>query len=187
MLVDRAGGTFIEVFDSALGVDAGRLRVADPPRADWDGFAHLDGQTVKVTADGVIQPDAAVEGGAVRLDRAATTCIAGLGFIHVIEPLPVTLASTGLSAAGSRNRPVAVTLRLLETATLDLDVGRGLADVPLRRFRSPLGERTKLFTGDITVRAYGWRQDASQGLWRIAQNAPLPFTLLSVATDISAS
>jgi hypothetical protein len=37
------------------------------------------------------------------------------------------------------------------------------------------------------VRAYGWRADASSGLWRIVQSAPLPFTLLSVATEVSAS
>lgn len=186
VLVDRAGGSFIEVFDSRLGVDAGRLSVAGAPQLTWPGFDHLDGQTVKIATDGVLQPDALVSGGAITLQEAATTCAAGLGFTHVVEPLPATIPGTGGSGAGTRSRPVAVTMRFLETAALYLDTGRGLVDVPFRRFRGTfIEDRANPFTGDITVRAYGWRADASRGLWRVAQSAPVPFTLLSVSTEIS--
>lgn len=188
VLVERSGGSFIEVFDNRLSVDAGRLSTAASPQVSWPGFDHLDGQAVKVTADAVVRADTTVAGGRVILDVAARTCAIGLGYTHVIEPLPVVAAGSGVSGVGARLRPVAVTLRLLETAALYLDTGRGLVDIPFRRFRSgSLEGQTSRFTGDITVRAYGWRADASSGLWRIVQSAPLPFTLLSVATEISAS
>ena len=115
-------------------------------------------------------------------------CIAGLGFTHIVEPLPAVIPGAGVSGAGVRSRPVAVTMRFLETAALYLDTGRGLVDIPFRRFRGNSPEkRGSLFTGDVTVRAYGWRADASQGLWRVVQTAPMPFTLLSVSTEISAT
>ncbi|MCU0892801.1 MAG: hypothetical protein MUD06_00510 [Rhodospirillales bacterium] len=188
VLVERVGGNFIEVFDDRLSVDAGRVAAAASPQSSWGGLDHLDGQRVKVTADGAVQPDATVSGGSVELDVAARTCTIGLGYTHVVEPLPVVAPGSGMSGVGTRLRPVAVTLRLLETAALYLDTGRGLVDVPFRRFRSgSLEAETNRFTGDVTVRAYGWRADASSGLWRIVQSAPLPFTLLSVATEVSAS
>jgi hypothetical protein len=36
-----------------------------------------------------------------------------------------------------------------------------------------------------TVRAFGWRSDGTKPLWRIEQDTPLPFTLLSVSADLS--
>ena len=43
------------------------------------------------------------------------------------------------------------------------------------------------FTGDKTVRALGWRTVGPEPMWSIRQDVPLPFTLLSVATKISAN
>ena len=43
----------------------------------------------------------------------------------------------------------------------------------------------RVFSGDGTIRAMGWKSDGTQPLWRIEQDLPLPFTLLSVATEIS--
>lgn len=187
VLVEREGASFIEVFDDRLNVDAGTLAVSAAPKTSWSGLDHLDGRTVKITADGIVQPDATVSSGSVSVQEAASQCAVGLAYAHVIEPLPPVVPGSGASGVGMRTRPVAVTLRFLETAALYLDTGRGLVHVPFRGLRGgPPDEPPTLFTGDVTVRAYGWRADASCGLWRIAQSAPLPFTLLSVATEISA-
>lgn len=188
VLVERGGSSFIEVFDDQLGVDAGLVALAAAPQAQWQGLDHLEGRMVKMTADSVVQPDAMVNAGGVRLEEAATTLTVGLGYAHEVEPLPVVVPGAGLGGAGIRIRPVAVTLRFLETAALYLDTGRGLVDIPFRRFRGgSLEEHARPFTGEVTVRAYGWRADASSGLWRIVQSEPLSFTLLSVAIELSAS
>jgi hypothetical protein len=42
------------------------------------------------------------------------------------------------------------------------------------------------FTGDVTVRALGWRHGGTAPLWRIAQEAPLACTILAVSTLIGA-
>jgi hypothetical protein len=102
----------------------------------------------------------------------------------VIEPLPPELAGQ----YGARTGPVrlvSVTFRLLETAALTVDLGAGPKPVPFRRLGPGVLDRgPQLFTGDRSLRAIGWRRDVTQPLWRIASDAPLPLTLLSVTTEI---
>jgi hypothetical protein len=177
VLVRRGAETFVERFDPALGVDAGLSGTADPAKTVWTGLDHLEGRTVKIVADGVVAPDATVAAGKIELARPASSVQAGLAFVHVVEPLPAP-------GGGKPIRPVAVTLRLKDTAALRLDVGRGFADVAFRRFgEGVLDGPAPAFTGDRTVRAAGWRRGGTEPLWRIEQDAPLPFTLLSVATE----
>jgi hypothetical protein len=67
-----------------------------------------------------------------------------------------------------------------------LDTGRGFVEIPFKRFGdSILDCPASEFSGDKTVRAFGWRGDGTKPLWRIEQDTPLPFTLLSVSTEIS--
>ncbi|MBM3951793.1 MAG: hypothetical protein FJ311_10095 [Rhodospirillales bacterium] len=179
VLVRRGAQILVERFDSALGVDAGLSGAADPAKTVWSGLDHLEGRTVKVVADGVVAPDAVVAAGQIALARPASSVQAGLPFRHTIEPLPPP-------GGGKPVRPVALTLRLKDTAALRLDAGRGFADIPFRRFGAGvLDGPAPTFTGDVTVRASGWRRGGTEPLWRIEQSTPLPFTLLSVATEIA--
>jgi hypothetical protein len=67
-----------------------------------------------------------------------------------------------------------------------LDSGRGLRDVPLRKFGGGiLDSPPESFSGDIRIRAFGWQSPTDAPLWRIEQSIPLPFTLLSVTTELS--
>jgi hypothetical protein len=89
---------------------------------------------------------------------------------------------------GGRTGPVrlvSVTFRLLETAALAVDLGRGPEPVPFRRLGAlRLDAAPPLFTGDRTIRALGWRRDTTRPLWRIEGDVPLPMTLLSVTTEM---
>ena len=101
-----------------------------------------------------------------------------------MEPLPPNV--TGQAGGGTRIRLIEVGFRLHETAALRADLGRGLFDLPLHRFgpQPAEGEPPVAVTGDRRLRALGWRRDIDQPLWRIEQDAPLPFTLLSVSMDL---
>ncbi|MBK8906706.1 MAG: hypothetical protein IPM60_02000 [Rhodospirillales bacterium] len=185
LLVERQGSYNIEVLDSAIHVDAAMVGEVETPKLEWSGLDHLEGRTVKVVADGAVRPDTRVEGGMIVLDEPASTVVAGLGFSHFIEPLPPR-SSSGGSAQGANMRPITITFRFDNTYALQLDTGRGLMSVPFKRFTgsaedfSPTG-----FSGEKTVRAFGWRHGADVPIWRIEQDIPLPFTLLSVATVVS--
>jgi hypothetical protein len=107
----------------------------------------------------------------------------GLGFRHLVEPLPPDLA-TPLGVRAAPLRLVSVTFRLLETAALAVDLGRGPSPVAFRRLGTALLDAPPpRFTGDVRLRALGWSRDAMRPFWRIEDDTPLPMTLLSVTTE----
>ncbi len=186
VLVLRNGVYSIEVFDDAYNVDAGLKGTDVTAKTTWSGLDHLEGQTVKVVGDGAPMDDQVVSGGAVTLPEAVKDVEIGLGFTHIIEPLPPTVASSKSGTQGGHVRPISFTFRVRDTAALRIDVGNGLQDIPFKRFgQGVLDQATAPFTGDKEVRAYGWRLGGIEPLWRIEQDTPLSFTLLSVASEIS--
>ncbi len=181
--VERAGSLRLERFDAALAADAALNGVSAIPQDSWSGLAHLNGQVVTVLADGAPRGIATVANGAVTVDPPASAVQVGLAFLHEVEPLPPE-AATPVGARTGPLRLVAATFRLLETSALEVDLGRGLNPVPFRRMDTPLLDAAPpRFTGDITLRAFGWRRTLADSLWRIAGETPLPFTLLSVTTE----
>ncbi|WP_370655650.1 hypothetical protein [Paracraurococcus lichenis] len=182
-VVERAGTPRLERFDEALATDAALTGSSAAPQDRWTGLDHLEGCIVGVVADGAPRGTAEVAGGAVTLERPAQAVQIGLPFAHEVEPLPPDLSIPGGSGAAPL-RLVAVTFRLLETAALRVDLGRGPQPVSFRRLDTPmLDAPPPAFTGDVRLRAIGWRRDALAPLWRIADDTPLPMTLLSVTTE----
>ena len=180
----RQGSTRLERFEPALGLDAALEGSNAAPQDRWTGLNHLEGATVGVLADGAPRQDAVVSQGAVTLDAPASTAQIGLAYAHEIEPLPPELAGA-LGARAAPLRLVSVSFRLLETAALEVDLGRGPTPVPFRRLDTPLLDAPPpRFSGDVRLAALGWRRDAMRPLWRITGQAPLPLTLLSATTDM---
>jgi hypothetical protein len=180
-VVERAGRFSLERFDDAMRLDAA---VAAPGSGTgWAGLSHLEGRAVAVLADGAPRDPAVVLSGAIAIEPAAGSVQVGLPFTHVVEPMPPDAAS-GSGARMGPVRLVAITFRLLETGALSADLGQGARPVPFRRLDTPmLDAAPPSFSGDVTLRALGWRRDSIAPLWRIAGDAPLPFTLLSVTTE----
>ena len=65
---------------------------------------------------------------------------------------------------------------MLDTAALPVDVGDGP--------RPALAEGAPAFTGDVPLRALGWRRGLGEPAWRVAQDDPLPSTILSATTEL---
>ncbi len=186
LLTERNNGYFIETFDETLQVDCGLTLADSEGKTEWTGLNHLEGWTVKVVADGSMQGEQTVTGGKITLTVAAKEVRVGLGYAHVIQPLPPSVNGGQGSNQGGRLRLVAATFRLKDASALRLNTGRGFIDVPFREFGNQLLDAPPVaFSGDRTVRAFGWRRDGTEALWRIEQDTPLPFTLLSVTEEIS--
>lgn len=183
-LVDRDGAVSVEVWDDALHVDAGLAGAVDSPTARWAGLDHLDGRDVAVLADGAVVSVAAVAAGRIRLPGPAAQVQAGLAFTHEIEPMPPNLLAA--EGQGRRARLLAVTFRLKDTPALRADLGRGPVEVPLRRAAGPAlaMEPAPAFTGDRRLTATGWQTSRAAPPWRIVEERPLPFTLLSVTHEL---
>ena len=184
VMVDREGSISIEAFDETFHVDCGLAGTAVPAKSQWSGADHLEGRTVKVVADGALAGDQVVENGGIKLDHPASAVQLGLAFTHIVEPLPPSGQTLAAGQAG-RLRPISLTLRVWETRALQLDTGRGLVHVPFARFGgSILDAPPQPYSGDVTVRTLGWRDAGIEPLWRIEQDTPLAFTLLSASTEI---
>jgi len=186
VLVERNGSHFIERMDELLNVDSGLSGEEPAPTTTWSGLGHLEGRSVRVVGDGADRGTAIVASGQIILGQPATTVDIGLPFSHTIEPLPPSVAGTQGGTQGGKVRPVSITLRLKETSALHLDTGKGLIEVSFKSLGDDLLDAPpRTFTGDRKIRAFGWRRDGVQPLWRIEQDTPLPFTLLSVSSEIS--
>jgi len=185
-LVDRGNGVWtVERLDDDLHVDGGLAGESAAPADVWTGLGHLEGRAVTVVADGVVRLPATVTTGAIIIDPPACRVEAGLSFPHEIEPLPPNLLNVP-TAEGSALRLVEVAFRLEETAALNVDIGRGPYELPLHAFSAAglSGAAPPLISGERRLKALGWVRDPTKPLWRIVQDAPLPFTLLSVTMDM---
>ena len=189
VLVERFGQTFIEIFDDDLATDGGLYGEDDDGSLIWSGLDHLEGESLKIVGDGAVYPDHTVSAGNVTLTREVNNLEAGLPFTHVLEPLPPSPQATGHASQGGRVRLVSVTFRLKDTKSLKLDVGRGPREIPFKRFGASgvLDSASSSFTGDITVRALGWRNNGMESLWRIEQDTPLPFSVMSLIEEMTAN
>jgi hypothetical protein len=186
LLVERANGIFIEQLDDGLMVDSAVRLSAPDPTLVWAGLDHLEGQTVAVIADDRVVEQAVVTGGEIALIEPARAVIAGLPFTHVIEPLPAVLSPGRTVGPAATYRPVRITLRVFETRSLRVDTGDGLREIPLHTIGGgPTDQDPDPFSGDITLRALGWRRGTEQPPWRIEQDAPLPCALLSATTEVT--
>lgn len=185
-LIKRANGYFIESFDEELWVDGALSGTVPTPALTWSGLGHLNGLSVSILADGIPQPDQVVSGGMVTLIAPANEVHIGLAYTHVVEPLPPSIVSEGGQAKAIRL--LDVTFRVENTAALRIDTGQGFRDIPLNKFGYvQLDVPPMPVSQDIRVKALGWRRGSLGGLWRIEQSIPLPFTLLSVSTDLRVS
>ncbi|MCD8498049.1 MAG: hypothetical protein LRZ85_08230 [Alphaproteobacteria bacterium] len=184
LLIQRGEDYFIEAFDDAFNLDSALKGESGSPQTTWSGLTHLEGREVIIVADGEVQPAQTVTSGEITLEAAASEVEVGLAYTHIVEPLPPS--GVGQVGAGRKVRLVEAIFRLQDTAALKLDVGRGLGDITLRQLGEEeiLDEPPPLVSGDISVRALGWQADATKPLWRIEQDVPLPFTLLSVSTEL---
>lgn len=186
VLVERAGAVQIEALDEAFGLDGALAGAAPSPKTRWTGLAHLEGRTVQVVGDGAEMPDAVVRDGAIELPHAVASVQVGLTFRHQVAPLPPVVVGPGGVRQGGALRLIRATFRVLDTTALSVDTGRGPTAAPFRRLGAGgvLDSAPAPFTGDLAVRAVGWKRDALGPLWRIDQHTPLPCTILSVTTEM---
>ncbi len=183
-LVRRDGAVWLEAWDDGFQVDAGISGTAPAPTARWSGAGHLAGRTATVLGDGIVLAPSSVKAGRLRLDRAVRAIQAGLPFTHRVEPLPANLLAA--EGQGAKARLLAVTFRLKDTPVLKADLGRGALEVPLRRTGGlVLTEAPAVpFTGDRRLTTLGWPADPLKPAWSLADDRPLPFTLLAATHEM---
>jgi hypothetical protein len=170
--------------DSGLTYDGAEATVIS-------GLDHLEGETVKVLADGKVIADKTVSSGAITLATAAAKVHVGLGYTHSYESLKIAV---GARAGTSVNKVKIITgigVVLLDCGpfkitTVDYDEnGRRqhtLYDIKILSAISDPNEAIALYTGETGASTDG----AYSGDARLycQGDAPLPFTLLGLAPEV---
>jgi hypothetical protein len=181
LLVELGGSVLLERLDDALGVDHGRTLTAPSPRTAWTGLGELAGrEVVAVAGDGSVARAVVGADGTLALPTAQRRVVVGTPFAHVVEPMPVAVPSGRGQSQDHPYRPVRVSFRVLETAVLRADLGDG----PRPVLTPPPSDPGRRVTGDVGLRALGWRRGLAEPPWRVEQDDPLPSTILSVTTEI---
>lgn len=157
----------------------------DVPTTAISGLDHLEGETVKVLADGAIHPDEVVTSGAITLDYEASVVQIGLGYTHRFKPLKLNYGAQAGTAVAKIKRVQRVAMILLDTATFKLgttDQDADLKDVEFRTTGDDMDTAVPLFTGEKIEEFSGtWETDP-----RIVfeGDAPSAFCLVAVAPDM---
>jgi hypothetical protein len=155
--LDTEGG-----FYGYLNVDAG-MSYSGVSTSTITGLAYLNGATVDVLGNGLVQRQKVVSGGQITLDSPVTSAEVGLHFPSTIETLRPEAGGDAGTAQGAHKRYNQIFARLYNT--MSVTINGNLISFP------------SLFSGDQRISNTGWDRDA---YITIQQTQPLPLTLLSI-------
>jgi hypothetical protein len=176
VMADFDYGTDLE---DAYFVDCG-LSYNGAPTITITGLNHLEGETVAVLADGIVQTSKTVNNGTIALDTAASVVHVGLPYISELEPLDLQGGSLEGTSQGKIKRIHGVALYLYNS--VGGEIGQD-EDTTERLFYKEEtdgeGEKLDPFTGikDDFNFSGDWQLE---GRVYIKHEDPLPFTVLSI-------
>lgn len=147
------------------------------------GLTHLEGETVKILADGATHDDKVVSSGSITLDIAAKVVQVGLGYLHRLETLRLEGGNPVGTAIGKIKRIDFITFVILNAQTLrwgpNLD---NMVKVDFREVEDAMDSASQLFTGNFSKEFDGdWDRDPRIF---IENDDPTSFTLLALSPEI---
>lgn len=153
------------------------------PTTTITGLGHLQGQTVKIWADGAIQFPKVVTASAITLDNQASVVQIGLGQPRVAKTLKIAVGNPAGTPLGKTKRIYGLTFAVLNSHTLKFGPDDNtLSEQDFRVVLDPMDAGAPLFTGERFVHFPGdYAQDARILL---ESDDPAPFTLLAIAPEI---
>mgnify|MGYP002622877055 CR=1 FL=1 len=164
--------------DDAFYVDSG-LTYDSTATTTITGLNHLEGETVQILADGSAHPDKTVSGGAVTLDRSASTVHVGYSYDSKMQTLRLEGGADDGVSQGKIKRIHGVTVRFIDTVGAEVGPDENNLDrIPFRDSSMAMDEAVPLFDGDKEITfPSGYDNDARVF---VRQTQPLPMTILAV-------
>ena len=170
---------YLEKFDQTLTLDSAKTGGA----ASSTTMDHLEGETVEIVRDGVVEPTQTVPASpfTITFANAATTDFqVGLEYTVQAKTMPTEPVLSSGSVQGVKKRVVQVDALLNETKDLVINgkqisfrnFGTGVLDTPIQAF-----------TGLKT--AHGILGYSATGQITLTQNVPLPMTVLGLEYKLS--
>lgn len=141
------------------------------------GLDHLNTETVRVKADGAVEPDEVVASGQITISRTADTIEAGLDYSPVIRTMPLNVPLNSGPNASDKKRIKRVSVNVYESngvivndqRILDRTIGQNQFDAPTPQ------------TGVKRIFLHGWSLEADV---TITQDEPMPLQILSLGMEV---
>jgi hypothetical protein len=168
---------YIEKEDDTLNTDCA-LYVNTAGSATVTGLGHLEGETVKVKADGSIMLDRVVVGGEITMERVADDVEVGLAYNPIVRTMPINVSLDSGPNAPLPKRIVRVFLNLYESLGVIVN-GEVISDrtIGVDQFSAPTPS-TRL----EEVYLLGWDVEAYV---TISRTGPVRFTILSLGMEVA--
>lgn len=147
------------------------------------GLSHLEGKTVSILANGAVQPQQIVTGGAITLEQPASRVHIGLPYTTDVQTLPLAFEAAEAGGQGRQKSLNQAHLRLYQSG--GVKVGPNFENMETAKLRTtePYGTPPSLKTKTIPIRlSPAW--DA-EGQTCLRQDQPLPFTLVSMSVEVA--
>mgnify|MGYP006909288321 CR=1 FL=1 len=167
---------------NAFFVDCG-LTYDGVPADVISGLDHLEGETVKILADGATHPDRVVASGEITLNAEYSCVNIGLGYNSNVKTLRLEAGAADGTAQGKTKRITRVDVRLYKS--LGMKYGKDENNLDIVVFRTSADNTNSppaLFTGD---KQFIWNSGYDvEGQMYFRQDQPLPLTILSIAPQV---
>lgn len=177
--VNSATVYYLEKFNESLTLDSAKSGAA----ASSVTMSHLEGETVEIVRDGVLEPSQTVPASpyTITFGTAATSSHqVGLNYDITIKTMPAEPALPQGTVQGVNKRIVQVDAIVHETQNMTIN-GKPVA---FRQFgASVLGQPVQEFTGTKTV--HGLLGFSNTGQITISQSVPLKMTVLGIEYRMS--
>ncbi len=139
------------------------------------GLDHLEGETVQVFGDGLIQATKVVSSGQITAETTAAKYQVGLGYTSTLKPMKIDLGQIGLASMKRVNRAFTSLFK-----TIGGEIGPDTSNMV--NLQDSAG--TVLFTGDDETKPKGgWNRN---GDVIVRQTNPVPMTVVALTLDIGA-
>ena len=167
---------YVEVFDDTVNTDSA---VTGGAVASLDA-SHIDGQTVNVISDGLVEEDQTADSAVTFTNVPTTSCEVGLPFDVTVRTMPIDVRMQSGTRIGFKKRIVEVNALLYKTQNLVINGNL----VPIRTLGSgALDSAVPEFTGTKVL--HGILGYSNNGQITVTQNTPLKFTLLGLEYKVA--
>lgn len=147
------------------------------------GARHLEGETVKVVADGAVQNEQIVEDGRIPVSPPAGVVILGINYKSKLRTMRLEGGSPMGTAQGKQKRIFEIVVRVLNSIGFRIGPSEDKVEtVEFRNQSDPMDTPVPLFTGDKKLSFPG--EFESDGYIFIEQDQPLPLTILAIMPKV---
>ena len=176
--IDGSDKYYVELFDDTLTLDCAKKGTT---ATTVTGLSFLEGESIKVIRDGIVEADKTVSSGEITLDREATESYqVGLNYTPVVETLPAEPRLASGPLRGFKKRILEVNSEHFESYAVTINgeqvafrqFGNDNLDIPIQPFTGV--KRSGPLLGFV-----------NEGKITITQTVPLPMNVLALDYKLS--